>query len=241
MASPRPAGFAEASLDGVVVDIGFDGEKHVIRHRFDHHELVCEPLGAAPSGFRTPYIAARLDHGDVVVHFAKTSPHPPEIVTLVLPADGTSALAACHRIDHGRASPRHNLTVLRGSTTGAFSFADLTAFPLCTPPTAELRLIYTGATTLANAEFTRAGHLRAWRMSSGSGTAVSAPASGRLLAITSDTAVLPWVAKHRAGTLVLDRVCRTFWGVDATSTALHMAESDIVTGNIDAWAHATTW
>ncbi|KXF53521.1 hypothetical protein AXA44_44220 [Rhodococcus sp. SC4] len=131
--------------------------------------------------------------------------------------------------------------MLRGSTTGAFSFADLTAFPLCTPPTAELRLIYTGATTLANAEFTRAGHLRAWRMSSGSGTAVSAPASGRLLAITSDTAVLPWVAKHRAGTLVLDRVCRTFWGVDATSTALHMAESDIVTGNIDAWAHATTW
>ncbi len=228
LASNLP-GFRQVSLDGAVVDIDFDGESQLIRHQFNQHRVAIEPEGSA--GFHAPYIATRLDHGDIIVHFTKKSPLL-EAITLILPAVGTSVLASCHRIDNTHRSRRQDLKVLRGSTAGTLSYADLIAFPLLVPPATEVTLTFADATESMKAMFTGAGHLRAWRMSRGPG---STQASGRMLAVNPHTAALPWVAKRSGGTLILDRNHRTFWGVDTSLLNFEANDASIVVGNIESW------
>jgi hypothetical protein len=233
-----PAGFADVPLTGVVIDIAFDGEPAGIRHRFDESELICQPLGIARYAFRTTYTAAVLDHGELVVHFVKTPPYQPEIVTLVLDADGCSALAVSHHVSSR--SSRRSMAIVRGSVGGAISFATLISFPLRVPLTTELRLTYAGDPGGADAVFTRAGHLRAWRTRDAFSPTRPLQAVGRLLAIAPGTAVLPWIAGERSGTLVLDRRHATFWGVNVTPESLQGEPIATVSGHIDTWTEATS-
>lgn len=210
----RPPGFTPESMAGTELAIDFDGQPAPILHRFSTREVLCESAeGDSSQDFIATYVSAKLTDGSDVVHFMKPEPQGPEYVTLVIDSTGTAALAACHRFDPKRASSRPQLIIIRGAVGRAFSFANLSDFPLRDPPPATLLLEDPHLPGTIEALFSKAGHLTRWRSRPGGTSLADGPASGRLLSISPQIDLLPWAGMEAAGTFVLDRSHGTYWGI----------------------------
>ncbi|WP_159709024.1 hypothetical protein [Arthrobacter sp. 18067] len=233
-----PLGFESETMAGAVITIDFDGEPATLLHRFSATEVSCESTGSDPDqGFTARYTSARLPDGSRAIHFIKPEPQGPEYVTLLLNSSGTAALAACHRFEPKKPSVRSQLIIIRGAVGTSFSFANLSDFPLWDPPPRTLLFRDSHGPGTVEGNFSKAGHLTRWQTHAPAswGTGL---ASGRLLALSPQIAVLPWAGRTAAGTLLLDREHLTYWGMTLPAELPLSPSLRQVQGSLQGWDEA---
>ncbi|UDL89369.1 hypothetical protein LGH82_30625 [Mesorhizobium sp. PAMC28654] len=187
--------------------IWFERHQFPFLHRFSGGLLTCEVESDPRQNFAAVFVQRQLSPSINLFQFQKPSSKNQVLTTLIV-QDGTSAVLAVEHIVVGEGEKRKiALRILRGSLAGRMSYKNLLDFPVSEPSecTLEIAPVNGKYGPPLYASLTRSGRIRSWiERRESRQMDVKYAAIGRLLAMNSDTFVLPWSGDLEGGIVVID-------------------------------------